>query len=117
MTKIKNIQLKTILYWVARVFSVALSLIVVIFLINTINYGISTDYFVILLLFSLFFIIPGISIFVIPKISIWIYSILEVLLILSVIFNFSNWTIILVPVWVLVIILLLIYELRNVKKG
>ena len=116
MTKIKNIQLKSILYWVARVFSVVLSLIVVIFLTNTINYGISTDYFIILLLFSLFFIVPGISIFLSAKISFWFYLILEILLVLSIIFNFSNWTIIIIPIWVLIILLLLLYEIKIAKK-
>ncbi len=117
MTKIKNIQLNTILYWLTRIFSVVLSSTVIIFLLNAINHGISAGSFVALLLFSLFFIVPGISIFIIPKISIWIYSVLEILLILSVIYNFSHWTIILMPAWVLAIILLLIYELQKNKKG
>jgi len=115
MTKTKKLKLESVMYWVARVFSVALSFVVILFLIDAVRSGINFGSFSVLLLFSLLFIVPGISIFIYPKISIWIYSILDVLLILSAIFSFTNWTVIILPVWISVIIILLALDSRNAQ--
>lgn len=115
MTRI-NFKFKTILFYAARVFSVALSLVVVWFLVNFINYDISVDYFVLLLIFSLLFIIPGISIFIKKKLALWFYIVCALLLMVSAFANYTNWTLFIVPIWILVIVSILIYEIRIEKN-
>lgn len=117
MTRIKKNNFKRVRFWLLRGLSLILSVFVVAFLVKYISYRPSFEQIVSLILFSLFFFAPTIFVFIRPKIALVFYLFLDIILFVCAIYTKVDFSTLIIPVWVLAIIALLIYEIMTHSKN